>query len=321
MRKGPNPFKLGLFIVAAIAAAAGTSVALGARAVQKDTVVYHTYFNESVQGLDIGAPVKYRGVTIGMVSEIQIAPDQRHVDVSEELLVSEIRRMGLVEKIEGETKFIVPADLRAQLGSQGITGVKFVLIDFFDPGGNPVPELPFAPAHRYIPAAASLMKNLEETAQKTFDRLPEIAERLASTLAHVEQMLEEINQKNIPDHLVAAINEATETLKDVRKVVRSVDRQELPARAATLIARVDKAADEVIQVLEGVSSRNGVLASVQRTSEAALELGKAATGRVNDLERTLRELGDASQAIRDLAEMLQRHPDMLVKGRPAVGEK
>jgi paraquat-inducible protein B len=229
--------------------------------------------------------------------------------------------MGLVDKAEGGTRFVVPSDLRAQLGSQGITGVKFVLIDFFDTEGNPVPELPFVPARRYIPAAASLMKNLEESAQKTFDRLPEIAERLASTLAHVEQMLEEINKKNIPDHLVAAISEATETLKDVRKVVRSLDREGLPAKAATLIARVDKAADELIQVFEGVSGEKGVLASVQRTSDAALELGKAATGRVNDLERTLRDMGEASQAIRELAETLQKHPDMLVKGRPAVGEK
>ena len=125
----------------------------------------------------MGSPVKFRGVTIGAVSAIEVAPDHRHVDVVEELDAKEIKRMGLTEEAvhgrngcrlaEGSQEFRVPPDRRAQLGSQGITGVKFIAIDFFDTTSNPLPDLPFKPATHYIPASPSLMKNLEKTRSRT----------------------------------------------------------------------------------------------------------------------------------------------------------
>ena len=63
-----NHFKLGLFVIISFSAAVVTGIALGSEAMKKETTKYHTYFNESVQGLDVGAPVKFRGVTIGSVS-------------------------------------------------------------------------------------------------------------------------------------------------------------------------------------------------------------------------------------------------------------
>src|SRR6478735_7047917 len=141
-----NHFKLGLFVLAGIAASVATMVLIGAQSMKTETVSYHTFFNESVQGLEVGSPVKYRGVTIGHVSQIEIAPDRRHVDVLNELDVADIKRLGLAAadvSTRKKTRFLVPPDLRAQLASQGITGVKFVQIDFFDPRSNPPPVVPF----------------------------------------------------------------------------------------------------------------------------------------------------------------------------------
>ena len=52
-----NHYKLGLFVILGIAAAIAVAVFLGAQSMRKETVTYHTYFNESVQGLDVGSPV------------------------------------------------------------------------------------------------------------------------------------------------------------------------------------------------------------------------------------------------------------------------
>ena len=93
-----NHFKLGLFVILSFGAMVAAGVTLGTNAIKKDTTKYHTYFNESVQGLDVGSPVKFRGVTIGAVSSIEVAPDHRHVDVIEELDAKEIKRMGLTEE-------------------------------------------------------------------------------------------------------------------------------------------------------------------------------------------------------------------------------
>ena len=75
--------------------------------------------------------------------QIEIAADHKHVDVVQDLDVKDIKRMGLAEEsaLGRKTVFHVPPDLRGQLGSQGITGVKFVSIDFFDPKSNPPPPL------------------------------------------------------------------------------------------------------------------------------------------------------------------------------------
>src|SRR3954451_14526747 len=112
-----NHYKLGLFVLLGLGAAVVAALLLGVASTRKDTVKYHSYFNESVQGLDLGSPVKFRGVTIGFVSAIEIAPDHRMVDVVSELDVTDIKRMGLTESghtKKGHEKFAIPPDLRAQ---------------------------------------------------------------------------------------------------------------------------------------------------------------------------------------------------------------
>src|SRR4029079_11810553 len=113
------------FVLLGFGLAIAAAVLLGVATTRKQTVKYHSYFNESVQGLDLGSPVKFRGVTIGHVSAIEIAPDHRMVDVVSELDTTDIKRMELTEMGHGKLgkeKFAIPPDLRAQLGSQGITG-------------------------------------------------------------------------------------------------------------------------------------------------------------------------------------------------------
>src|ERR1039457_4633113 len=129
-----NHYKLGLFVIVGFAAVIAVAVVLGGAHIGKNTIRYHSYFNESVQGLDLGSPVKFRVVTLGIVSAIDIAPDHRRVDVVSELDTDHVKRMGLTEAgtVHGKDKFAIPPDLRVQLNSQGITGVKFVAIDFFD---------------------------------------------------------------------------------------------------------------------------------------------------------------------------------------------
>ena len=311
-----NHFKLGLFVIFAVACAVGATIILGAQRMKKDTVHYYTYFNESVQGLEVGSPVKFRGVTIGFVSAIEIAPDHRHVDVVEELDVVDIERMKLAEAgAVGKSRFRVPPDLRAQLGSQGITGVKFISIDFFEVKSNPPPELPFDVPLTYIPAAPSMMKNLEDTITRAMDKLPELVDTVVAVMGRVDRMVAQLEKDDVTGKAAATLSHADQVLTGLNRTIGSLDQAALPQKAAATLEDVSKAVAKLNRVLEKVDGEDGLVASVKRTSDSFGSLGKGAGSTTRELDATLREVREAAESIRVLTDALERDPDMLLKGR------
>lgn len=311
-----NHFKLGLFVLLAVAAAVASTIIIGAQHMKKDTLKYHTYFNESVQGLDVGSPVKFRGVTIGYVSAIEIAPDHRHVDIVEELDVVDIKRLGLGEKGSGvKTRFHIPPDLRAQLGSQGITGVKFIAIDFFDPKSMPMPVLPFTPGENYIPSAPSMMKSLEDTITKAMDKLPELVDAVVAIMSRVDRMVAQLEKDDVTGKAASTLSHADQVLTDLHHTIGTIDQAAIPEKAADTLKDVSKAVAKLNNVLDQVDGPNGLLASVRRTSDAFGTFGKGAGSTTRELDQTLREVREAAESVRLLSDTLERDPDMLLKGR------
>src|SRR5262249_35076170 len=150
-------------------------------------------FPESVEGLEVGAPVKVRGVMAGRVSKIAFAPDQRTVEVRTELDATTLKSMGV-------QRTITP-DIRIQLASHGLVGTKYLSIDIFDPKTHPPPILTFAPPENYIPVTPSLEKSLEDSLSKALDRLAQIMdtvvrerliENVAQAVTRADEMLAEI---------------------------------------------------------------------------------------------------------------------------------
>jgi paraquat-inducible protein B len=317
-----NHYKLGLFVILGFGAAVFAAILFGAASLRKDTIKYHSYFNESVQGLDLGSPVKFRGVTIGHVSAIEIAPDHRMVDVVSELDTNDIKRMGLTEAgltKHGHERFAVPPDLRAQLGSQGITGVKFVAIDFFDVKSNPPPELPFTvPADHYIPAAPSMMKNLEDTITKAMDRLPEMVDAVVMIMARVDRLLATLEKENFSGKATSTLSKADQVMGTLQTTLTRIDKQDLGGKAAGTITDLNVAVNKMNKVLDRLDGEKGLLASVKGASDAFGEMGRNGRGTQRDLEATLRDVSEAAEAIRTLAESLDRDPDMLIKGKTKV---
>lgn len=320
-----NHWKLGLFVVLGIAAAVLAVAAFGARSMKHETIAYYTYYNESVTGLEVGSPVRFRGVTIGHVAAIEIAADHRHVEVKNDLDVADLKRLGLIEKSvavkasplgkKTEPRFLVPPDLRAQLGSQGITGVKFVAIDFFDVKSNPTPPLPFAPPENYIPAAASLMKNLEDTITKAMDRLPEMTDAIVGIMGRVDRLLATLEKEDVSGKAAIALVHTDQMLTSVQKTLAKIDRSNVPEKAAATIENLNVAVNKMNAVLDKIDGPKGFVASATRAADNVGEMGKSASGSTRALDETLRDIREAVEAIRVLAESLEKDPDMLLKGR------
>jgi ABC-type transporter Mla subunit MlaD len=309
-------FKLGLFTLVAIAAAFATALVLGARSLREDSFSYHTYFDESVQGLEVGAPVKYRGVGVGAVSKIGIAPDKRHVDVVYTLRIPELARLGLVER-ESDTEFPIPEDLRAQIGTQGITGVKLVDLDFFDSKTAPPPALPFEVAPRTIPAAPSLFKNLEASLTEAVKALPAVLDAATTAIERVDALLAELQDREVPSRVARVLDDAKGAIADVRVVLRHVDQAKIPASLVHTLEALQRSLAKMDSVLARVDGDQGLVESSKRATDAVGDLGREATTSAEDLSRTLRDVSEAAQSLRDLSEALGRDPDMLLKGRAA----
>jgi phospholipid/cholesterol/gamma-HCH transport system substrate-binding protein len=322
-----NHYKLGLFVLLGVAAAIAVAVGLGAQSMRKETVTYHTYFNESVQGLDVGSPVKFRGVTIGHVAAIEVAPDHRHVEVIEELDVRDIKRLGLTDAGVGHSigrhkaRFLVPPDLRAQLGSQGITGVKFIAIDFFDEKTTPALALPFPPPENYIPAATSMMKNLEDTISKAAEKLPELVDAVVAITSRIDRMVAQLEKDQVSEKTASTLTHADEVLTSLGVTVKRIESSGIADKTAGTLDDLHVAVNKMNKVLDRIDGEAGLIASATKATDAFGAAGKSAGGSARELDATMREIRDAAEAIRTLAEALEKDPDMLVKGRAAVKGK
>ena len=315
-----NHYKLGLFVIIGVAATILAGGLFGAARFRKDTSRYHSYFNESVQGLELGAPVKFRGVTIGHVSGIEIAPDHRMVDVVSELDSRKVMRMGLTEtgEVDGTERFAIPPDLRAQLNSQGITGVKFISMDFFDIRTNPPPPVTFpVPASRYIPAASSMMKNLENTITQAMDRLPDMVDAVVMIMARIDGLLATLETQDVSGKAVATLGYANAVMTTLQTALKRIDKQDLGGKAADTLTDLNVAVNKLNKVLDVLGGPKGLLASAQQATDGFGELARASRGTQKDLQTTLQDVGEAAEAIRALADAIERDPDMLLKGKAA----
>ena len=312
-----NHWKLGLFVIVGIAACVATIIFFGGRSLKKETVPYKTYFDESVQGLEIGSPVKFRGVSIGNVSEINLAGDKRHVEVTYELGVKVLNSLGLAEeKAKGtKTKLVIPADLRVQLASAGITGVKFIQLDFFDLKSNPPLELPFEVPENYIPAVASMMKNLEDSVVSAVDRFPELAKQLLVVITQVSTIFTQIDQLGLPAKVGETLALINKVLGQINGALVSLDPGALSKEAQQTLANLNVAVTGINQVIARVGGDKGLAASVQRTSEAVGSMAQNANHVGPAMEDALKDVQGAAQSIQRLADALELDPDMLIKGR------
>ncbi|MBX3206313.1 MAG: MCE family protein [Labilithrix sp.] len=296
-------FKVGLFIVVGLVALVAIAIALGMHLFRKNTAEFRTYFDESVQGLDVGAPVKFRGVTVGVVSAIDIAPDRRHIEVVEDLEVDELRRLGFLGG--GEKP---PGELRAQISPVGITGVKYLALDFFDPRTTLPPELPFKPPANYIPAAPSVVKSLEDAAMRAIERLPAITDAVVAAMSRLDRMMAALEKDEVAQKAASALARAD-------RVLAGLERAGIPARSARMLDDLHDAALRVNALLDRLDGDGGLVASASRAAEAVSDVGRSTKRTSRELETTMRGIREAAEAVTELAEALERDPDMLLKGR------
>jgi paraquat-inducible protein B len=249
-------------------------------------------FKGSVRGLAVDAPVEFRGIKIGEVTEIRAIFDQATLTP---LIMVTIETDPSVWQVVGETTrleeeeidMLVARGLRAQLKTGSLlTGQLFVDIDFHPDAppagvkyGRKYPELPTVPAP-FEMITASLNQLLHK-----IEKLPieDIGSSLKKTVQGAERLMNSAELKQ-------AIVELNETLKHTRRLTKNLNSTVAPELNTTL--------QQGQQTLADIGSMVDPDSPLYR-----------------ELQRALKELADAAKSIRVMADYLERHPDALIYGK------
>ena len=303
--KETNYYKLGAFVLAGLALTMGLLIWLGAADWNRAARRVVTYFDESVQGLEVGSPIKFRGVTVGTVSAISVASDLRHVRVVSLVYEDVLRRLGLSESQGNGLQQSLSGDrsLRVQLVSPGLTGVKFLSIDFFDSKRFPEERLPFDPGPDYLPSTPSTRKSIEEAAVDVGMQLPMLTMRASETLQRLADSVEDV--RNVLRPLLA----------DDGAVVRLLGQYE---RTGAQLERTAAAVETELRA----AKLSATTASVRDAAAAVTTFSNEVSVTAEDTRDSLSTLQETLDSVRALTDYLERDPAALVRGRaaPAAGK-
>ncbi|MBD5553269.1 MAG: MCE family protein [Desulfovibrio sp.] len=315
----PKAYKttVGAFVVLAILLFTAGIVLLGGGRLFTESLKYVLYFDGSVSGLAIGAPVVFRGVPMGSVTEIRLVANARDSNVTIPVTIriddrSFMRASGqsLSEDAQAEIiRRMVERGLRARLQLASlITGQYRVELDFFPNtpmnfrSSNPQSEIPTIPSPI-------------DTLQRAFTRLPieQMVDSLSAILSNITDAVGQGQLKAALDEFTGAFKAAREFLTD-SPVFKSLEGS---------LAQVNGATETVRQELPGaLLSFQRAMASLARAADELRRVADSADDAIgrdsptmNDLRRMLKEITAAARALRNFTDMLERNPEALLKGR------
>ena len=289
---------------------------------------YETYFRDSVQGLDVGAPVKYRGVAIGTVAQIGLSSAEYGRGMPDDVRRTTFRTVFVRFAIDTTrvgsppNEATVREGLRARIAPQGLTGQSYLELDFPNNDRFPPLEVSWTPRYTYIPSIPSTLSQVQDAATGLLAKLQQVdinglatnglglVEDLRATLrdgdghtlliqatATLKALQTALEQADVP----GLSAELRQTLVSARTLAQGPQTRELLRSATAATDRLAQAAaklPELIASLEAVSRRADV-------GSADLEAG---------LVPLLRDARTAVSALRQTSEEIRRDPAQAVFG-------
>jgi phospholipid/cholesterol/gamma-HCH transport system substrate-binding protein len=282
---------IGLFVILGVLMGVVAIIWVGATSYFQKGSTYVSYFDESVQGLQLNSAVKFRGVDVGLVESIRVAPDNRHI--------------GVVMKINMRDDLQKTAV--AQLQSAGITGIMFVGLDLRKPDEKDLsPKIDFPSEFPIIASRPSEMQ------------------RLLSGANEIVEKFNKIDAKGISDQLLATTKAAEDLIKgkQIASILARVDAA--AGNLDRLTARVDKIVGEagldktMVEVRQAIKEAQAILATVNHEILAmklpdTLEKTRQLT---RELQATGNNLRQSSETLEMLLQRVYDRPSDLLFGKP-----
>ncbi|HEY7089984.1 MAG TPA: MlaD family protein [Tepidisphaeraceae bacterium] len=305
MSEQANYFKVGVFVIVAVALMLMSAIMLGAGAFFKQVKHAETYFTESVSGLDVGAPIKFRGVTVGRVSRITFASVKYHVTEAELLtykgyVLVELEfdpKITPMQRFDSDfTAKLVGMGLRVRPSQTGIVGGMYLEIVFLEhPEEAPPLALHWEPEYPYIPATSSRVERITTAVERLANQLEDVRvdvviDRVSKLAAHLDEKLQTVDAKVLTDAVVATLGDVRKTSNRVTEVLSSPEAEAALKDLPDITARVRSSSKRIDELLTDAQSRN--LLTNANTGVTNLN---AATGDLRRLARQLENLVSEQQ--------------------------
>jgi len=307
---------IGLFVTIGILIGMVAVVWLGASKYFEKGATYVTYFDESVQGLQLDSAVKYRGVEAGRVEKIRVAPDNRLIEV--------VMKINLRGKLEREYV--------AQLKAAGITGIVFVELDRKESDKPDIsPKITFASEYPVISSKPSDVKQLltgidnviqslnKIDTQGISDQIKSTLKVLESVVASVDNVVGSVEKALGTGKLEEAVVEVRNTLLKVQNFVSDAQKDLKAMNLGKSGANIENATARLDQIMNS-GEIEAVLAEVKdaakKMNQLVEGLDKRSLAITNNIKGTSENLKRASESLEMLIDRVYASPSDLLFGEP-----
>jgi len=310
--------RLGFFVVVGLMVILVTGLFFIQRLRSRAVIALVTYFTENVSGLDISSPVRYRGVSVGRVSDVRIHPDGDTIEVDFELFQDRLATIGeSVPRVQRRAELLMAPRLRARVVGNPVTGEGYLLLDI-PRNPPPLPALGFTPRRGYVPSMPSVLATVQ-------DRLPAVLERAEETLQTLRELV-----ARVPDSL----DRSDRFFTSVERLLRESQLPELRAHLRTFststtaqIAQITSHIAQITSHIDRIAGTNGSLIKVAEEARSALreaevpalaQATRDAADRTSlaadDLRRSLPAIRETLARLRELTRLLDEQPESVLYG-------
>jgi paraquat-inducible protein B len=277
-------FKLGAFIIIGTAILVAVIIILGAGKYFKTTYTIETYFNESVNGLDVGSPVKLRGVNIGRVVDIDFVlntypgasqEERRYVYVKCEIepdIFGEINKEKFSEAVREEVAY----GLRVRPTSLGLTGQLFLNLTYDADDNTPLLPVAWIPINNYVPSVPSTMGRIEaaiSTISKSLSGISQedlggIIKDIKSITGAIDDFIKAEGGKEAGEKVLSILEETRMILARANGLLADPATSRIIPQAAQAIAGVNRiVAESGDDAVAAIREARGAMTSFRKTSD------------------------------------------------------
>jgi hypothetical protein len=349
----PHYFKIGIFVLLAIALIVTAVILFGGGFLGREMLHFESYFAESITGLNVGSPLEFRGVRIGQVEQIGFVGSFYELDSGSYVIspyapyvrvVTAVQREKLpdfdVNQLEVALKQMIEKGLRVRVSSNFLTGQAFLEMNYLDPNRFAVEEVPWDPKYLRIPSAPGELTTIKDSIDSILSELqaidvPGLAGSLENVFSSLDVAISDANLAELSAEAVALMREGRRKLAALEVEKINAATQELLASLNTAVADANvpalsgeaeallvelRTTNNYLQDLlippEGFVERPNLPEILARLGQAISNLNRLVASERPQVEAILAEFREITESLGELIQELREQPSSLLFANP-----